>query len=93
MGVAGGLFQRVNHIGNEAKVVEKDGMIIGFQAKYFSSGINADDIISSMTVAKEANSRQTHYYIYSNKALGNSKLRKKAKKQILFSINRWIRAS
>ncbi len=80
MGVKGGLFQRVNHKGNETEVVEKDGKIIGFQAKYFSCGINADDIISSMTAAKEANSQQTHYYIYSNQAFGNPKRRKKTKK-------------
>ena len=75
-----GLFQRVNHKGNETEVVEKDGKIIGFQTKYFSSSINADDIISSMTAAKESNSHQTHYYIYSNQAFGNPKRRKGQKK-------------
>lgn len=80
MGVKEGLFQRVNHKGNETEVVEKDGKIIGFQAKYFSSSINADDIISSMTAAKESNSHQTHYYIYSNQAFGNPKRRKGQKK-------------
>lgn len=80
MGVKCGLFQRVNHKGNETEVVEKDGKVIGFQAKYFSNGINADDIIDSMTAAKEANPIQTHYYIYCNQTFGNPKRRKGAKK-------------
>ena len=80
MGVKSGLFQRVNHKGNETEVVEKDGKIIGFQAKFFTNGINADDIIDSMTAAKEANPRQTHYFIYCNQTFGNPKRRKCAKK-------------
>ncbi len=80
MGVKNGLFQRVNHKGNETEVVEKDGKVIGFQAKFFTNGINADDIIDSMTAAKEANLRQTHYFIYCNQTFGNPKRRKCAKK-------------
>lgn len=80
MGVKYGLFQRVNHKGNETDVVEKDGKVIGFQAKFFQHGIDADNIIHSMTAAKEANPNQTHYYIYCNKAFGNPKPRKGAKK-------------
>lgn len=80
MGVKVGLYQRVNHKGNETEVVKKDGKIIGFQAKYFANGINADDIISSMNAAKEGNPQQTHYYIYCNKAFGNPRPRKGVKK-------------
>ena len=53
MGIKEGLFQRVNHKGSETDVVEKDGKIIGFQAKYFTSGIKAGDVIASMRGAKE----------------------------------------
>lgn len=41
MGIKYGLFQRVNHKGNETDVIEKDGKVIGFQSKYFTNGINA----------------------------------------------------
>ena len=54
MGIRYGLFQRVNHKGNETDVVEKDGKVIGFQSKYFKNGIKANDIIDSMKGAKES---------------------------------------
>lgn len=80
MGVKYGLFQRVNHKGNETDIVEKDGNVIGFQSKYFTNIINANLIISSMRGAKESHPEQTHYYIYCNRAFGNPKRRKGAKK-------------
>lgn len=80
LGVSGGLFQRMSHKGNETCVVEIDGKIIGFQAKFFEKEINADKIIHSMREAKDENPQQTHYYIYCNKTFGNPKLRKGAKK-------------
>lgn len=76
LGIKQGLFQRVNHKGNETNVIEKDGKVIGFQAKYFDHGIDADKIIHSMRGAKEVNPNQTHYYIYCNQAFGNPKRRK-----------------
>lgn len=79
MGVRGGLFQRVNHKGNETDVVEKEGRVIGFQAKYFTKGIKASDIIDSMIGAKESYPEQTHYYIYCNQAFGNPRRKKGAK--------------
>ena len=80
MGVEYGLFQRVNHKGNETDIVEKDGNVIGFQSKYFTNSINANLIIASMRGAKESHPEQTHYYIYCNRAFGNPKRRKGAKK-------------
>lgn len=80
MGVKYGLFQRVNHKGNETDVVEKDGKIFGFQAKFFDKRIDADNIISSMRDAKESHPEQTHYYIYCNLAFGNPHRRKGTKK-------------
>ena len=80
MGIRYGLFQRVNHKGNETNVVEKDGKVIGFQSKYFKNGIKANDIIDSMKGAKESHPEQTHYYIYCNLAFGNPRRRKGQKK-------------
>ena len=71
MGIHYGLFQRVNHAGNETDIIKKDEKVIGFQAKYFKNGINADNIIHSMREAKAANPEQTHYYIYCNCTFGN----------------------
>lgn len=79
MGIECGLFQRVNHKGNETDVVERDGKIIGFQAKYFTNVIKAGDIIASMKGAKESHPEQTHYYIYCNLAFGNPRRRKVTK--------------
>lgn len=53
MGIKYGLFQRVNHKGNETDVVEKDGKVIGFQSKYFTNRINAKVIIDSMKGPKK----------------------------------------
>lgn len=79
LGVKQGLFQRVNHKGNETDVIEKDGKVIGFQAKYFDKGIDANNIIHSMRGAKESNPNQTHYYIYCNHAFGNPRRGKNSK--------------
>lgn len=61
MGIKYGLFQRVNHKGNETDVVEKDGKVIGFQSKYFTNRINAKVIIDSMKRAKEIRPITRHY--------------------------------
>lgn len=79
MGISGGLFQRVNHKGNETDVIIKEDKVIGFQAKYFTNGIKAGDIIDSMKGAKESHPEQTHYYIYCNQAFGNPRRKKGAK--------------
>ena len=80
MGIKYGLFQRINHKGNETDIVEKEGKVCGFQAKFFDKRIDADNIISSMRDAKESHPEQTHYYIYCNLAFGNPQRRKGAKK-------------
>ena len=76
LGIETGLFQRVNHKGNETEVIKRDGKVIGFQAKYFKSEIDAENIIHSMRGAKEENPQQTHYYIYSNQTFGLPRKRK-----------------
>lgn len=80
LGIKYGLFQRVNQKGNETDVIEKDGKVIGFQAKFFKNGIDADNIINSMRKAKESNPSQTHYYVYCNQSFGNPRRRHGAKK-------------
>ena len=80
MGIRYGLFQRINHKGNETDVVEKEGKVCGFQAKFFNHRIDADNIICSMRDAKESHPEQTHYYIYCNLAFGNPHRRKGSKK-------------
>lgn len=79
MGIQYGIFQRINHTGNETDVIEKDGKIIGFQSKYFTKSINDSKIIESMKKAKTDNPEQTHYYIYCNLSFGNSISNKNAK--------------
>lgn len=64
MGIKYGLFQRVNHKGNETDVIEKDGKVIGFQSKYFTNGINTKVIIDSMKGAKENHPEQKRIIIY-----------------------------
>lgn len=79
-GIKYGLFQRINQKGNETEIIEKDGMICGFQAKYFDHRIDADNIINSMREAKESHPNQTHFYLYCNLLFGNARKRKGAKK-------------
>lgn len=67
-----GLYQCINHAGNETDVIEKDGDIIGFQAKYFKKQIDKTQIIASLKTAKENNPNQTKVIIYTNLSFGNS---------------------
>lgn len=85
LGIEWGLFQRINQKGNETAVVEKEGKVIGFQAKYFDNSINAKSILQSMQKAKEENPSQTHYYIYCNKAFGNPNRQKNSKRTDVIS--------
>ena len=67
-----GLYQCINHAGNETDVIERDGDIIGFQAKYFKKQIDKAQIITSLKTAKENNQNQTKVIIYTNLSFGNS---------------------
>ena len=44
-----GIFQCANNMGNETSTITNGSDIIGFQAKYFRSTINGNDIISSIS--------------------------------------------
>lgn len=73
-----------NHTGNETDVVEIEGEIIGFQAKYFDNGIDASQVIHSLKEARVYNANQTKVIFYTNKEFGNPKTPKEniAKGQI-----------
>ncbi len=68
-----------NHAGNETDVIEKDGEIIGFQAKYFDKGIDASQVIHSLKEARDYNANQTKVIFYTNKEFGNPKTSKEDK--------------
>lgn len=60
-----------NHPGNETDIVEVDGEVVGFQAKYFEGVIDAQQIKTSVKKAKLNNPKQTKIIIYTNKEFGN----------------------
>ena len=74
-----GVFQCINHAGNETDVIEKDGEVIGFQAKYFKTQIDKTQIVDSLKTAKKDNPLQTKVIIYTNLSFGNSTKNKAAK--------------
>lgn len=70
-GISTGIFQRINHAGNETNTITKNGDVIGFQAKYFEHTINEAQIRKSIDAAHEVNPRQTKLYLYTNMMFGN----------------------
>lgn len=66
-----GIFQCLNHAGNETDTIEEDGQIIGFQAKYFSNHIDKGNIIKSIETAHSRHPEQTKVIIYTNIPFGN----------------------
>lgn len=66
-----GIFQCLNHAGNETETIEEDGLIISFQAKYFSNHIDKDNIIQSIETAHSRHPEQTKVIIYTNIPFGN----------------------
>ena len=65
-----GIYQAVNHIGNETEVICRDGEIIGFQAKFFKRSIQKEQIIESIEKAKRENPSQTKMILYTNLSFG-----------------------
>lgn len=70
-GISTGIFQRINHAGNETNTITKNGNVIGFQAKYFERTIDETQIRKSIDAAHEVNPRQTKLYLYTNMMFGN----------------------
>ena len=66
-----GIFQCINHAGNETNTIRVGDEIIGFQAKYFNNEIDEQIIIDSITTAKRRNPEQTKIIIYTNLTFGN----------------------
>lgn len=70
-GISTGIFQRINHAGNETDTITKNGDVIGFQAKYFEHAIDEAQIKRSIDAAHAANPQQTKLYLYTNLTFGN----------------------
>lgn len=70
-GIPTGIFQRINHAGNETNTITKEDHVIGFQAKYFEHAIDEIQIKRSIDAAHEANPQQTKLYLYTNMMFGN----------------------
>lgn len=82
-GVKYGLFQFVNHAGNETETIVVGTDVIGFQAKFFEKDIDADNIIHSLKTARTNNPEQTVAIIYTNLTFGNPpKGKQKTKSQL-----------
>lgn len=60
-----------NHAGNETDVINHEGEIIGFQAKYFEDKISDSQFIHSLQEARDNNPNQTKVILYTNKVFGN----------------------
>ena len=60
-----------NHAGNETDTVVADGVVTGFQAKYFDKEINADKIEHSIRTAHAHNPNQKKMIVYTNLEFGN----------------------
>lgn len=66
-----GIFQHANNTGNETSTIVKGSDTIGFQAKYFRSVIDGNNIIASINKAHKSNPLQTKIIIYTNLTFGN----------------------
>ena len=66
-----GIFQCVNHAGNETNTVTDGVDIVGFQAKFFKNEIDDNNIIESIQIAHKHNPLQTKVIIYTNLTFGN----------------------
>lgn len=81
-----GLFRYKNQTGIETEPIEKDGRYYGFQAKYFSSAINKDNIITSIQKAKRENPQLDEIYLYTNQELSESSTQGQKKPQYQIDI-------
>ena len=70
-GIKYGIFQCINHAGNETDTINDGTDIIGFQAKFFKHEIDDNNIIESIQIAHRHNPLQTKVIIYTNLTFGN----------------------
>lgn len=73
-----GIFRHKNQIGIETEPIQENRKLIGFQAKYFDSKIKGENIIDSITKAKEKNPKLNKIIFYINQEFSEST--KKGKK-------------
>lgn len=83
-----GLFRYKNQTGIETEPIEKDGLIYGFQAKYYTTSIseNKPDIINSIQKAKFKNKQVNVIQLYINQELSESTEKDKKKPQYQIDI-------
>lgn len=69
-----GLFRYKNQTGIETEPLYKDGKILGFQSKYYTTSIsvNKSDIIDSINKAKAKNENLNELYFYINQEFSES---------------------
>lgn len=60
-GIPTGIFQRINHAGNETNTITKEDHVIGFQAKYFEHAIDETQIKRSIDAAHVANPQKQNF--------------------------------
>lgn len=85
-----GLFRYKNQIGIETEPIEKDGILYGFQSKYYTTSIaaNKDDIIDSIKKAKSKNKQLDELFLYINQELSESTIKSKKKPQYQLDIEK-----
>ena len=76
-----GIFRYKNQAGIETNTIQINDEYIGFQAKFYetSVGSNKDDIIDSITKAKNKNPDINKIFLYINKELSESSKENKSK--------------
>ncbi len=81
-----GIFRYKNQTGIETEPIVKDGQYIGFQAKFYDTGLasNKQDILDSISKSKGKNPNLNTLYIYTNQEFSesSSKTNKKPKYQL-----------
>lgn len=70
-GLEYGILQCHNHAGNETQTITYESDVIGFNAKFFEKGIDADQIIASIETAHKRYPEQSRMLVYTNVPFGN----------------------
>ena len=70
-----GIFGYKNQAGIETDPIEREGEVIGWQAKFYETNLsqNKDDLISTVDKAKDNHPNLTQIIIYTNKQFGQGK--------------------
>jgi hypothetical protein len=89
-GIVTGIFRFKNQTGIETEPINLNGQEIGFQAKYYDARLsdNKDDIIESLSKAKNKNPDLTKILLYTNQELSESTKKSVKKPQYLVEIEK-----